>query len=249
MTFAPDSPLVTHVVPADPTNIYDPANHGGIPNKPRGLVLHTPQEPSDDYESTPVYFSQPNRSASTHFYSDNDGDLFQLVPEHFGAIANGLRNKPRPAWADPNTSLNWQTLSIEIEGYAATIGQTLTARQRATVVAWIVDCAQRHAIPIDRAHVIGHYEVADNRSDPGTLDIDSLVREAQALAVPEEEESMGLPFTVKLADQRTFLIGLGRTLPIKDPVALQGLRDKKIVAPGPSIVVTEAELRQLGIVV
>lgn len=188
MTFTPDSSLVTHVVPAHPTNIYDPANHGGVPNHPRGLVLHTPQEPADDYESTPVYFSQPNRQASTHYYADNDGDIFQMVPERFGAIANGLRNKPRPAWADPNTSLNWQTLSIEIEGYAATINNTVTLAQTLTVARWIADCARRYRIPVDRQHIIGHYEVADNRSDPGTLDIEGLVLLAQTLAAPPKEE-------------------------------------------------------------
>ena len=180
MTFAPDSPLVTHVVPADPTNVLRAVNH------PKVIVLHTPEEPSDNYESTPVYFSQPNRSASTHYYADSDGDLYQMVPEAHGAIANGVKGKPYPAGTDPAISLNYQSVNIEIEGYAATIGQTLTARQRTTVLRWIVSCATRYGIPIDRAHVIGHYEVADNRSDPGTLDIDALVREAQALAAPPD---------------------------------------------------------------
>ena len=53
------------------------------------------------------------------------------------------------------------------------------------MVGWIKDCATRHGIPIDRAHVIGHYQVADNRSDPGTLDIESLVREAAKPVLPD----------------------------------------------------------------
>lgn len=141
------------------------------------------------HESTPAYFAGANRQASTHYYADSDGDWYQMVPERCAAIANGLRGKPRPSWADPATSLNWQTLSVEIEGYAATIHQHCTpgTPQWDSVVRWVEDRTRVHGIPLDRAHVIGHYEVADNRSDPGRLDIQGIVDAALALREQEDE--------------------------------------------------------------
>jgi len=180
----PDYPGTNYVVPAHSSNYYLPENHGGVENKPKALFVHTPEEPADNNEYTPIYFSGANREGSTHYYADDDGDYYQLVPERCAAIANGLKGKPLPVWADPNTSLNWQTLSVEIEGYAADIHLTCLrgGPQWAAIVRWIVDRCTRWGIPIDRAHVMGHYQVADNRTDPGKLDIDAIVADAQALA-------------------------------------------------------------------
>ena len=172
--FTPDIPN-SIVVPAHETNVIHHVN------KPRALVLHTPEEPADDYESTPPYFQRRNLGASTHYYQDNDGDLYQMVPERLGALANGLRGMPRPRWAlaVPN-SLNLQTLSIEIEGYAAGMRRTCRpgSRQWIGTRNWIISCCLRHDIPTDRAHVMRHDELANNRSDPGTLLVDQLVAEA-----------------------------------------------------------------------
>lgn len=169
-TFTPDYPAAT-VYPAHPSNYYHPKDHGNVPNRPRAWVLHTPEEPADDNETTPAFFAQPNRQASTHYYVDSDGDVFQLVPESYGAIANGLRGKPPPAWADLSTSLNWQTLSVEIEGYAHSIHDTMPVGgvQYQALIALIKHRALARNIPIDRDYVIGHYQVANDRSDPGPL--------------------------------------------------------------------------------
>lgn len=170
--------------PAHPTNFYLPENHGGVPNKPRGWVLHTPEEPSDNYESTPVYFSQahPGAEASTHYYLDNDGDVYQMVPERCAAIANGVIGKPYPAWANPNTSLNWQSLNVEIEGYGHSIHLTMLrgGPQWQGLLKLIKHRAAAYGFPADRVHTIGHYQVASNRSDPGPLfPWDALIEDLQ----------------------------------------------------------------------
>jgi N-acetyl-anhydromuramyl-L-alanine amidase AmpD len=166
--FAPQYPGAI-VVPAHASNVYQPQNHGGVPNKPRGIVLHTPEERADNIEVTPYYFQNAGLEASTHYYSDSDGDIFQMVPEDCAAIANGLKGKPLPSWAVPGTSLNWQTLSIEIEGYAHSIHETMPVGgpQFTALAKWIRHRAAAYGIPLDREHIIGHYQVADNRSDPG----------------------------------------------------------------------------------
>lgn len=180
------------VYPAHPTNYYTPAGHGGIPNNPKGLVLHTPEEPADNNPYTPKFFADPNRQASTHYFAAFTGDLYQMVPENCMAIANGVLGKPYPAWADPATSLNWQTLNIEIEGYAANMSVTCPrgSKQWNLVVIWIAILCSKYHIPIDRDHIIGHYQVASNRTDPGTLDINNLVLDAKALGQPILEDDM-----------------------------------------------------------
>lgn len=194
--FTPDI-LGSIVVPAHEDNVRPGEN------RPKVSVLHTPEEPADDVEVTPYYFShqiwRPDGQggwyqvrASTHGYSDSDGDLFQMVPERYGAIANGVRNKPYPADTKPGWSLNLQSRSLEAEGYARTIYRTMPrgGSQWNTTVRWVFAGYQMHDIPLDRAHVIGHYEVADNRTDPGTLDINAIVEDAIKLLAKEQNPAV-----------------------------------------------------------
>ena len=169
-----------------------PTNTLGPPNNPKGFCVHTPEEPADDYPATPYWFSlpHPDRAGSTTWFISTKGTVYECVPEDVAAIANGVIGKPYPAWADPNVSLNRQTVSVEVEGYAATIGTTLTAAQRASLVALIRYAAAKYGFPIDRAHIFGHYEVANNRSDPGTLPIDAIIAEAQEDDMTPEQDAI-----------------------------------------------------------
>lgn len=156
-----------------------PNNYGGYntSNIPKAIVLHTPEENADDYESTPAWFANPQASASTHYYADNDGDIYQTVADIDCPWANGTRAGVNrtwkgvkdiyPPWATPGISLNCQTLSIEIEGKAATIDQTLTDAQFNSLVNWIKYKANQYNIPLNRDHIIGHFELATDRTDPG----------------------------------------------------------------------------------
>lgn len=159
--------------PAHPSNYYRPqeAPFFHAPNSPKGMVLHTPEEPADAVESTPAFFAQPGRAASTHYYLDNDGDIYQLVDERNAAIANGVVGKPYPRWADPSHSLNWQSLSVEIEGFADTIHTTLIRGQAQWqgLLALIRHRCAAYSIPLTRERIIGHYEVSNQRRDPGLL--------------------------------------------------------------------------------
>lgn len=169
--FNPDYPSAI-VIPAHPTNYYTPANHNNVQNIPRGIVLHTPEEPADNTPSTPYYFQGANREASTHYFSAySQGQIYQCVEERNAAIANGVIGKPYPEWASSLTSLNWQSISIEIEGYADTIQNTLIRgeKQWKELINLIRNRAIFWRIPLDREHIIGHYEVSNQRRDPGAL--------------------------------------------------------------------------------
>jgi len=172
-------------IPAHPSNIGTGINH------PKVICLHTPEEPADGYAGTPRWFARehPGAEGSTHYFVSWTGEVWLCVPEDRRAIANGVTvGKPYPAGTDPSVSLNLQSISVEIEGYAATIGQTLNVGQRKALVDWTVYACQKYGIPADRAHIIGHYEVANNRSDPGTLPIDSIVAEVAARIKGQEDD-------------------------------------------------------------
>lgn len=168
--------------PADPTNYYSYLNHAGVKNNPKGIVLHTPQEPANSYPSTPHYFQNPNLQASTHYFSAYTGDIYQMVNEEDAAIANGVKNKPYPSWADPLHSLNWQSVNVEIEGYDYNIQDTLIRGrpQWNGLLSLLSNRAAYYNIPLDREHIIGHYQVADDRSDPGAgFPWDALINDLQ----------------------------------------------------------------------
>ena len=193
-----------------PGAIWFPADSSNFrpgPNTPKGFVMHTPQEPADGYPSTPHWFAQnhgdPNNVGSTHYFAAFTGDIYQCVAESDMAIANGVLGKPYPAWADRNVSLNRQTLSVEIEGYAANIQDTLVVGsvQWNALVELVRDRCEHYAIPLTREHIIGHYEVSTDRSDPGAgFPWDEFIR-----ALNEEDD-----VTERVWDgARTWIVGKG----------------------------------------
>jgi N-acetylmuramoyl-L-alanine amidase-like protein len=162
----------------------------GRPNVPRALVLHTPEEDADGIEVTPRWFQDPRARASTHYYADSDGDLYQMVSDADCAWAQGTHAGNRhwkgergtlPPWNEGVTN-NCRALSIEIEGRAATIGETLSEAQHRTVVRWLAHKSRQYDIPLDRTHVVGHEELATDKRDPGialgTFPLDELIAEA-----------------------------------------------------------------------
>ena len=175
----------------------------GRPNVPRALVLHTPEEDADQREITPQWFKDPRARASTHYYADDDGDLYQMVADRDCAWAQGTHVGNRhwkgqpgalPPWNE-GVNNNCRALSIEIEGRAESIGRTLTAAQRRTVVKWLVHKSEQYDIPLDRDHVVGHEELASDKRDPGialgAFPIDRLISEARALRFGVDREAVG----------------------------------------------------------
>lgn len=196
MSFQPDYPGAITDFRVNVSGFgYTAPGGGALVNVPRAIVLHTPEEPADDYESTPHYFAMPGVAAGTHYYLDNDGDIYQMLEESECPYANGNRGGVNrtwkgqvdqwPPWATQGVTLNGQTISIEMEGYAASIGKTWTDAMHKSLVAWIHNVAARYGIPLDRDHIIGHFEVATDRVDPGsTFPWDRLMRDLQEDDMP-----------------------------------------------------------------
>jgi N-acetyl-anhydromuramyl-L-alanine amidase AmpD len=187
----------------------------GRSNEPKALVLHTPEEDADNNEITPRWFADPRAKASTHYYADDDGDLYQMVADRDCAWAQGTKAQTRhwkgathinPPWGW-GVSNNCRALSIEIEGRAASF--EWTPEQRRTVLLWIVNRAAAYDIPLDRDHIVGHEELATNKRDPGiaygTFDIDELVADARSLAKIEPSNALTALYTAREAIQRAIV--------------------------------------------
>ena len=162
--------------PAHASNYYAAAArpYGGAERRFVAICYHTPEEPWDDNEVTPAWFENPRANASTNYYADSDGDLYQMVRDRDFAWAQGVRRAelvlPRPCWwRDEYVSYNTCMISIEIEGYAREIGKTFLpgSRQFETVAAWSAYLCGKYGIPIDRSHHVGHSELSRQKSDPG----------------------------------------------------------------------------------
>jgi len=153
---------------------HNSGHYSGVPRRFVAVCLHTPEETWDDYELTPDLFSRPNFGASTGYYADSDGDLYQMVHDRDYAFAQGQphtqRRLPRPSWwRDEYISYNTCMLSIEIEGRAAQIASTFRPGQPQflTVAAWLAFVCTKYQIEINRTFVIGHGELDTWRTDPG----------------------------------------------------------------------------------
>ncbi len=178
--------------PAHASNYFAAASrpYSGAGRRIAAICFHTPEESWDDHEVTPAWFEDPRANASTHYYADSDGDLFQMVRDADFAWAQGVRRsdrvEPRPEWwRDEFVSYNVCMLSIEIEGYARTIGETFTAgsRQFESVAVWTAFVCRKYEVPIDRSHLVGHSELSKRKSDPGRdFPWRALIARAQSLA-------------------------------------------------------------------
>lgn len=166
------------VVPAHPSNFgyVDRVTGEPLVNEPISLGFHTPEEQADDVESTPYYFQRPNLGACTEYYHDNDGDVYQMVPETVGAFGNGVVGKPPPAWVRAHWPLNLQSLKTEMEGRRLTIHRTMTRPQWGSVIDWTRFEMRRYP-EITVKRLFGHYQVSAERTDPGVIIMQRLWKE------------------------------------------------------------------------
>jgi hypothetical protein len=110
-------------------------------------------------------FQDPARQVSANYVVSAGGQIAQTVLEK------------DIAWHAGNWDYNTRAIGIEQEGYAYAAGSYTEAEYRASAQLAASICS-RWGVPMDRAHVIGHYQVPDpdhpglfggyaHRTDPG----------------------------------------------------------------------------------
>ena len=111
------------------------------------------------------WLCNPAAKASAHYLVTKAGQIWQLVKDEDTAWHAGFVNKPKWVLYD-GSNPNRYTIGIE---YECVSGGELTEIQYQAGL-WLTDkLVKKHSIPIDRNHIIGHYEIdAVNRpNDPG----------------------------------------------------------------------------------
>lgn len=159
--------------------------------KPEVIVLHIM---AGTLTGTDSWFATTESQVSSHYGVGFKGEVHQYVADENVAWANGIVNKPSFKLYKPNVNPNLYTLSIEHEGQDLAKGPESQINASASLVRSL---AGRYGIPIDRDHIIGHYQVDATRK-PNCPSVDkSILGRIVALAkqpeAPEEIVQVPVP--------------------------------------------------------
>ncbi|GGO61456.1 hypothetical protein GCM10012289_03730 [Nonomuraea cavernae] len=118
------------------------------------IIVHVTQ---GSYAGTISWFQNSAAKVSAHYVvRSSDGQITQMV-----------REKDR-AWHAGNSDYNRRSVGIEHEGYVGDASWFTEQMYRASA-ALTRDIADRHGIPKDRTHIIGHVQVpGSDHTDPGS---------------------------------------------------------------------------------
>lgn len=139
--------------------------------KPEVIVLHIM---AGTLQGTDAWFMNPNSKVSAHFGVGFNGEIHQYVRESDTAWANGIVNSPSFRLYKPGINPNLYTLSIEHEGFNLT---DASDAERNGSVELIKNLCATYNIPIDRDHIIGHYEI-DLLRKPNCPSVDKSIIDA-----------------------------------------------------------------------
>ncbi|MCB9795717.1 MAG: N-acetylmuramoyl-L-alanine amidase [Alphaproteobacteria bacterium] len=117
------------------------------------IVIHTVQ---GSYSGCISWFGNSSANASAHYVvRSSDGEVTQMVREE------------DVAWHAGNWDTNARSVGIEHEGYISQPGTWYTEAMYRESARLTRDIADRNGIPLDRSHIIGHYEVPGCSSGSG----------------------------------------------------------------------------------
>lgn len=150
---------------------------------PQFIVVHIAE---GSVAGTEEWFFNPDSKVSAHYIVGKDGSIVHFVHESDTAWANGIMTNPDFKMPDgsnvPFADPNLVSISIEHEGHAC---DSWPEEQVNASAQLIKEIAKRWQIPLDRQHIIGHYQINPlNRPNCPAFDktiIDRLIKVASAL--------------------------------------------------------------------
>lgn len=146
--------------------------------KPDVIVVHIQ---AGSQGGTDAWFRNPASGVSAHYGVSKHGEVVQWVADENTAYHAGTVKSPSAAIVleragkNPNT----YTLGIECEGQATDDPPEAQMEALADLVHHL---AETHKIPLTRRHVIGHREIRADKTCPGKIDVDAVVKRALVLA-------------------------------------------------------------------
>ncbi len=147
---------------------------------PEIIVLHVM---AGSLTGTDSWFANPKSQVSTHYGIGLNGEVHQYVLEEDTAWGNGRVSNPTYSLYKPNVNPNSYTISIEHEGQDLSKGTPAMIEASAKLVQEICD---RYDIPVDREHVIGHYQIFSQKPNCPSTDkgiIDTIIAKAKNRSV------------------------------------------------------------------
>jgi N-acetyl-anhydromuramyl-L-alanine amidase AmpD len=112
------------------------------------VVIHVPQ---GSYSSVINWFQTPRADVSAHYVvRSRDGQIAQCV-----SVQN-------IAWHAGNWHVNRTSIGIEHEGYFND-PEWFTAQMYRSSARLVAHLCRRYGIPINRRHILGHYQVVNTR--------------------------------------------------------------------------------------
>lgn len=140
--------------------------------KPEAVVIHIMD---GTLVGTDSWFASTTSQVSAHYGIGKTGEIHEYVNEADAAWHAGRIDASTWGLLKPNVNPNLYTIGIEHEGKANDVWSDAMKQVSATLIREI---CQRWQIPIDRKHIIGHYEIFSKKPNCPAVDkkiIDELV--------------------------------------------------------------------------
>lgn len=144
--------------------------------KPDVIVIHVMD---GSMAGSDNWFRNADSEKSSHYGVSKTGEVVQWVQDGDTAWHAGTMHKPSAALVKERAPLNPNkyTIGIECEGKGA---DEPTPELLDALVGLVKQLAAVHGIPLDREHIIGHREIRSDKTCPGKIDVDEVVRRAAA---------------------------------------------------------------------
>lgn len=150
--------------------------------KPEAIVIHIMD---GTLSGTDSWFGDTTSQVSAHYGIGKNGEVHQYVQEADTAWHAGRVDSPTWSQIKQSVNPNLYTIGIEHEGKS---NDVWPEAQKQASVALIRDICQRWGIPIDRDHIIGHYQIFSRKPNCPAANkaiLDELVAlAARKLAIP-----------------------------------------------------------------
>lgn len=182
----------------------------GTPNYTKGragkkIIAIVNHITAGNYPGCLNWMQNPQAKASAHYLVNRAGEIFQLVKDEDTAWHAGVVNKPNWPLYD-GTNPNRYTIGIEHEGFDG----SLTEKQYGATLWLHKYLIEKHKIPVDREHIIGHYRINPvNRPNcPGPkFPWDRLMKDLEEDAGVEKTEVIyqGKKYDAVIIDGKTYV--------------------------------------------
>jgi len=156
--------------------------------RPEAIVIHIMD---GTLIGTDSWFANPSAQVSSHYGIGKNGEVHQYVNEQDAAWHAGRVDVPSWRFIKPGINPNLYTIGIEHEGGPNDIWTDAMKQSSSTLIREI---CQRWQIPIDRDHIVGHFEIFSKKpncpaSNKAILD-DLVALAGQQTANPSVEDGV-----------------------------------------------------------